>query len=493
MPDLRPMLPELFLFAWSIVVLLFGLGRKERSGDSLIYLTLVGLVITGILIPIAGYGILFKGAFVVDKFAAFFQIVFLLAAFFAVASSHELMKKLSADRGEFFALILMSTTGMMLLASTLELITLYVSLELTTIPLFVLAAYRKDQLSSSEAGLKYLILGALSSAILLYGMSFLYGQTGTTFLWIQQGMFGNDTRILIEQHQNTNTAVVIAIVMLVAGFGFKLALVPFHMWAPDVYEGAPTAITSFLSVASKGAGVVAITRVFYTALAGFSGFHEFVDWGSLVAVLAALAMIVGNITAVLQSNIKRMLAFSSIAHVGYVLVGFVAYPYGKSDPPFGPASILFYMLAYLFANMGAFACVIAFEKNYGSYQIKDYQGLSKHSPGLAIIMTLFLLSLAGIPPLAGFMAKYYVFLAGWQQFPWLVIIGLLTSVIALFYYANIIMQMYFSRGETSLTKARYDRPLLLTLILTAVGTIAVGIYPEPILRFATEAVKTFPF
>jgi NADH-quinone oxidoreductase subunit N len=284
-------------------------------------------------------------------------------------------------------------------------------------------------------------------------------------------------------------ALVMAIIMMVAGFGFKLALVPFHMWAPDVYEGAPTPITSFLSVASKGAGVVAIARVFYMTLPAF---HE-VHWGTFVAVLAAAAMIVGNITAVLQSNIKRMLAFSSIAHAGYVLVGFVALPQGSVVPPYGPTALLFYMVAYLFANMGAFACVIAFEKNYGSYQIKDYHGLSKQSPGLAIIMTLFLLSLAGIPPLAGFMAKYYVFLAGWQQFPWLVIIGLLTSVIALFYYANIIMQMYFSRQETSLTKARYDRPLLLTLILTAIGTVAVGIYPEPILRFATEAVKVFPF
>lgn len=489
MPDLRPMLPELFLFAWAIVVLLFGIGRKERSGDSLIYLTLVGLVITGILIPIAGYGNLFDDTFVVDKFAVFFQIVFLLAAFFAVASSHELMKKLSADRGEFFALILLSTTGMMLLASTMELITLYVSLELTTIPLFVLAAYRKDQLGSSEAGLKYLILGAVSSAILLYGISLVYGLTGTTFLQPALNRLIEQSLPMLLASGNVNMALVMAIVMMVAGFGFKLALVPFHMWAPDVYEGAPTPITSFLSVASKGAGVVAIARVFYATLPAF---HE-VHWGTFVAVLAAAAMIIGNITAVLQSNIKRMLAFSSIAHAGYVLVGFVALPQSSVVPPYGPASLLFYMVAYLFANMGAFACVIAFEKNFGSYQIKDYHGLSKHSPGLAIIMTLFLLSLAGIPPLAGFMAKYYVFLAGWQQFPWLVIIGLLTSVIALFYYANIIMQMYFSRQETSPTKVRYDRPLLLTLILTAGGTVAAGIYPEPIVRFATEAVKVFPF
>jgi NADH-quinone oxidoreductase subunit N len=489
MSDLRPMLPEIFLFVWGIVVLLFGISRKERSRDSLIYLTLLGLVITGILIPLAGYGRLFTDTFVVDKFAVFFQVVFLFAAFFAVASSRSLMDKLPVDRGEFFALILFSTTGMMMLASTLELITLYVSLELTTIPLFVLAAYRKDQLSSTEAGLKYLILGAVSSAILLYGISLIYGLTGTTFLFPVLSRLIEQSVPMLLASGNVNMALVMAIVMMVAGFGFKLALVPFHMWAPDVYEGAPTPITSFLSVASKGAGVVAIARVFLLAFPSFQDPY----WGMFVAVLAAAAMIVGNITAIMQSNIKRMLAFSSIAHAGYVLVGFVAIPQGKEATPFGPASLMFYLAAYLFANMGAFACVIAFEKNYGSYQIKDYQGLSKNSPGLALILTVFLLSLAGIPPLAGFMAKYYVFLAGWNQFPWLVMIGVLTSVIALFYYANIIMQMYFNRQESSLAKARFDRPLLLTLILTAAGTIAVGIYPEPIVRFATEAVKVFPF
>lgn len=488
MSDLRPMLPELFLFAWGIVVLLFGISRKERSGTSLIYLTLFGLVVTGILIPIAGFGNVFGGTFVVDKFAMFFQIVFLFAAFFAVASSQSLTEKLAADRGEYFALILFSTTGMMLLASTLELITLYVSLELTTIPLFVLAAYRKDRVSSSEAGLKYLILGAASSAILLYGISLVYGLTGTTFLLPALSRLIEQSVPMLLTSGEVNMALVMAIVMMVAGFGFKLALVPFHMWAPDVYEGAPTPITSFLSVASKGAGVAAIARVFLLTFPSFQDPY----WGTFVAVLAAAAMIVGNITAVLQSNIKRMLAYSSIAHAGYVLIGFVAVPQGK-ETAFGPASLMFYLAAYLFANMGAFACAIAFAKSTGSYQIKDYQGLSKSSPGLALILTLFLLSLAGIPPLAGFMAKYYVFLAGWRQFLWLVMIGVLTSVIALFYYANIIKQMYFNRQDTDLPKIRFDRPLLLTLILTAIGTIAVGIYPEPIISFATEAVKVFPF
>ncbi len=489
MPDLKLMLPELFLFIWAVVVLVFGISRKERSRDSLIYLTLAGLVITGVLIPIAGYGSLFGETFIVDKYAVFFKIVFLSAAFLAVSSSREFVGKLPADKGEFFSLILLSTIGMMFLTSTAELITLYVSLELTTIPLFVLAAYRKDRLNSSEAGLKYLILGAVSSAILLYGISLVYGLTGTTFLKPALSRLIEQSVPMLLASGNLNMAAVIAMIMMLAGFGFKLALVPFHMWAPDVYEGAPTPITSFLSVASKGAGVAALARVFYSTLPMF---HD-AQWSTYVAVLAALAMIIGNITAVMQSNIKRMLAFSSIAHAGYVLVGFVALPQGKAATPYGPASILVYMMAYLFTNMGAFACAIAFAKNYGSYEIKDYEGLSKNSPGLALLFTIFLLSLAGIPPLAGFVAKYNVFLACWSQFPWLVMVGVLTSVIALFYYANIIKQMYFNRQETKLARAVYDRPLALTLVLTTLGTIAVGVYPEPIVRFATEAVRVFPF
>lgn len=484
------MLPELILFAWSMLLLIYGIGRKERSGNSMIYLSMLGIIITGFSIPITGYGVAFGGTFFVDKISLFFKMIFLGAAFFAVASSSDFMQKLERDRGEYFALMLLSTVGMMFLVSTGELITLYVALELTTIPLFILAAYRKDQLQSSEAGLKYLILGAVSSAILLYGISMIYGLTGTTFLTVALTNLLQQSISMLTYSSNINMALVIGIVMMIAGFGFKLALVPFHMWAPDVYEGAPTPITSFLSVASKGAGVAAFARVFYTTLPSFGEMW----WGTVVAVLAAAAMIVGNVTAVMQSNVKRMLAYSSIAHAGYLLIGFVALPSGGPDAPaYGPASIMFYMLAYLFANMGAFACAIAFSKNFGSYEIKDYQGLSKESPALSAVFMIFLLSLAGIPPLVGFFAKYYIFLAGWQNYSWLVIVGILTSVVALYYYANIIKQMYFNRQESSLTKAKFDSPLVITLALTVVGTILFGIFPESVISFASSAFDAFPF
>jgi NADH-quinone oxidoreductase subunit N len=487
MPNLSLMLPELFLFAWALLVTIVGVLRRGAGQVSLIYLTLLGIVITGLLIPVAGYGELFGKTFIVDKYAVFFKLIFLGAGFFAVASSLDLTKKLKSDHGEFFGLILLSMVGMMFLTSTAELITLYVSLELTTIPLFILAAYRKDELQSSEAGLKYLILGAVSSAILLYGISLLYGLTGTTFLDSTLSRLIEQSVQMLLATKTLNPALLMSIVLMVAGFGFKLALVPFHMWAPDVYEGAPTPITAFLSVASKGAGLAAMARIFYTSLSAFSE----TDWGMMVAVLAALAMIVGNITAVLQSNIKRMLAYSSIAHAGYVLIGFVSLPTGEGGN--GPAALMFYMFAYLFGNMGAFACAIAFAKNFGSYEIRDYRGLSEKSPALSILLLIFMLSLAGIPPLAGFFGKYYIFMAGWTSYQWLVIVGILTSVIALFYYVNVVKQMFFNREQSTLEKAQLDLPLTATLVLTLVGTIGFGIFPEPLIRFATEAVAVFPF
>ncbi len=489
MSELRLMLPELVLFGWAMLLLLYGISRREPGGNTLIYLSMLGIVVTGFAIPIVGFGTAFGGVFIVDKMAVFFKMIFLGAAFFAVASSSNLMQKLKTDRGEFFALVLLSTVGMMFLTSSGELITLYVALELTTIPLFVLAAYRKDSLQSSEAGLKYLILGAASSAILLFGMSMIYGLTGSTFLEIAFGRNLEQSLGMLTLTNEINMGLAIGMIMMIAGFGFKLALVPFHMWAPDVYEGAPTPVTSFLSVASKGAGVAAFARVFYSVLPSFSDYW----WGIIVAVLAAAAMIVGNITAVMQSNVKRMLAYSSIAHAGYLLIGFVSIPAGVNDTAYGPASIMFYMLAYLFANMGAFACAIAFANNYGSYEIKDYQGLSKESPALSIVFMIFLLSLAGIPPMVGFFAKYYIFLAGWPKYSWLVIIGILTSVVALFYYANIIKQMYFNRTESALTKAKFDTPLVITLVLSVAGTILFGIFPESVIKFAVSAFDAFPF
>lgn len=388
----------------------------------------------------------------------------------------DFIKKLSSHQGEYFALLLLSMVGMMFLASAGELITLYVALELTTISLYVLAAYLKNESRSSEAGLKYLILGGISSALLLYGISLIFGLTGTTFL--------KDIKMTLITtfltYQKIGPALILSLIFLIAGFGFKLALVPFHMWVPDVYEGAPTPITAFLSVASKAAGLAAFIRVFFRSFLIFQ-----IDWVLLIAVLAALAMIIGNIIALLQTNIKRMLAYSSIAQIGYILLGVVA------ATSRGVASVSFYLFVYLFANMGAFISAITFSNTTGSDEIKDYAGLSRRSPALAAMMAVFMLSLVGIPPLAGFTGKYYLFSAAIEQkYIWLVVIAILTSVISLYYYVGVIKQMYF---QTSTADKPIAIPMALkvSLIISVIGVLLFGVYPNIFLNFAAQAALVF--
>ncbi len=469
------LLPQTFLFLWAILLFIIDLVRKEKK-HNLAYVALLGIVITIVLVLTSQKGELFAGMFLSDSFSAFFNLIFLLTGFLTIASSVEFTKRLPSNKGEYFGLILLSMVGMMFLASSGELLTLYVSLELTTIPLYVLASYRKDELKSSEAGLKYLILGGISSALLLYGISLIYGLTGTTFLTEVK------TTLIVKflSTGNIGPALVLGFIFMIAGFGFKLALVPFHMWVPDVYEGAPTPITAFLSVASKAAGIVAFLRVFFHSFLVFQ-----VDWVLLMAVLASLAMIIGNIIALLQTNIKRMLAYSSIAQIGYILLGVVA------ATATGTASVAFYTFVYLFANMGAFITAIAFSHNTGSDEIADYAGLSRRSPALAAMMAVFMLSLVGIPPLAGFMGKYYLFSAAIEQkYIWLVVIAILTSVISLYYYLGVVRQMYF-QTSTEEKPISTGTALKTALIICVVGVLLFGIYPNIFLDFASQAASVF--
>jgi len=469
------LVPQIFLFLWAIFVFILDLARKEKK-HNLAYVALLGIVITVVLVLTSQKGELFGGMFQADSFSAFFNLIFLLTGFLTIAASVEFTRRLPSNKGEYFGLILLSMVGMMFLASAGELLTLYVSLELTTIPLYVLAAYRKDELKSSEAGLKYLILGGISSALLLYGISLIYGLTGTTFLTEVK-------TTLIVRFLSTGEigpALVLGLIFMIAGFGFKLALVPFHMWVPDVYEGAPTPITAFLSVASKAAGIAAFLRVFFESFLIFK-----VDWVLLMAVLASLAMIIGNIIALLQTNIKRMLAYSSIAQIGYILLGVVA---ASSR---GVASVAFYTFVYLFANMGAFITAIAFSHNTGSDEIKDYAGLSRRSPALAAMMAVFMLSLVGIPPLAGFLGKYYLFSAAIEQrYIWLVVIAILTSVISLYYYLGVVRQMYF-QASTEENPIATGAALKTALIICVIGVLLFGIYPNIFLDFASQAASVF--
>ncbi len=469
------LVPQIFLFLWAILLFVLDFVTKEKK-HNLSYVALLGIVAATVLTLTSQKGELFGGMFKADSFSAFFSLIFLLTGFLTIAGSVEFTKRLPSHKGEYFGLIFLSMVGMMFLASAGELLTLYVSLELTTIPLYVLASYRKDELKSSEAGLKYLILGAISSALLLFGISIVYGLSGTTSLEEIK------SALLIREFAGANIhpALVLGFIFMIAGFGFKLALVPFHVWVPDVYEGAPTPITAFLSVASKAAGLAAFIRVF---------FHSFliylVDWILLIAVLASLAMIIGNIVALLQTNIKRMLAYSSIAQIGYIMLGAVA------ATSTGAASIAFYVFVYLFANMGAFNIAIAFSNSTGSDKISDYAGLSRRSPALAAMMAVFMLSLVGIPPLAGFVGNYYLFSAAIEQgYIWLVIVAILTSVVSLYYYAGVVRQMYF-RPATDDSPVTAGGMLKIALIISVIGALLFGVYPNVFLEFANRAAAVF--
>jgi proton-translocating NADH-quinone oxidoreductase chain N len=492
--NLTLMLPEIFLFIWALVVFTFDLVSKRKSESAPGYLALLGLLISGAILAVTQYGIGFGNMFVSDPMATFFKIIFLGAAFMAIASSFGItQKKIVNHRGEFFGLILFSTVGMMFLASSKELLSLYIGLELTTIPLFVLAAFYKDNKLSVEAGIKYFVIGAFSSALLLYGLSFLYGLSGTTDLDLIRYNIAN----IHISYRNIGVILIMANITIIAGIGFKLALPPFHQWAPDVYEGAPTPIAAFLSVGSKAVGLVAFAKIFLLGLPAFFGSEMSPnDWGMLVAIASVLAMIIGNVAAIRQNNIKRMLAYSSIAQAGYVMIGMISLNHH------GLASVGYFMFAYMFANMGAFAAVAIFEDNSGSCQIPSYKGLSKTSPFFAISLSVFLLSLVGIPPLAGFMAKYKVFAAAIYQATvnpdssswlyWLVGIALLTSVFSLFYYANVIREMFFSNEDSPYTIS-YSLPSYSVLVIGLVGVILAGLFPEPILNFASEMTSTFGF
>ncbi len=493
--NLQLMLPEIVLFVWALLVITFDIVTKRESGTAVGYFAMAGLVVSGILMAIFGdYGSGFGNMFRNDPMAVFFKVIFLSAAFMTIGSTFGIMQeKIVKHRGEFLGLILFSTVGMMFLASSSELLSLYIGLELTTIPLFVLAGFFKDDRRSVEASIKYLIMGAFSSALLLYGLSFLYGLTGTTDILQMRFNLANTA---LSHGGDIGLILVLATIAVLAGIGFKLALPPFHQWAPDVYQGAPTPITAFLSVGSKAAGLVAFAKIF---VIGLYAFYEPMlspnDWGILVGVLAAAGMIIGNVVAIRQTNIKRMLAYSSIAHAGYIMVGML------SMNELGLSAVGFYMFAYLFTNMGAFAIVTVIEDKTGSCEISSYAGLSKASPFLALSMTIFLLSLTGIPPLAGFFGKFYVFaaaikLAGtggtmhWMY--WLVGVALITSVFALYYYANVMKAMYFTKTDTPL-KVGLNIPALSVIVIGLIGVFLVGLYPEPIIDFAKDIPATSGF
>ncbi|HEX9016260.1 MAG TPA: NADH-quinone oxidoreductase subunit N [Chloroflexota bacterium] len=473
--DITLLLPELILATFASLVIVVDLFLRPTAKDVNLFISLAGIVAAaGAAVGLVGRNTTsFFGMLVVDDYAIFFKLAFLLAAALVALSAVAFLKRHPGAEGEFYGLLLFSTTGMMLMAGTRELISIYVALELTSISLYLLAGIARRDLKSSEASLKYLLLGAMSSAILLYGMALLYGLSGTTDLAGIAKAIGT----------TSSPALLLGMSLVAAGFGFKIAAVPFQMWAPDVYEGAPTPVTAFLSVASKAAGFSVIVRVFVTALPAIQP-----EWVNIFSVLSALTMVLGNVVALSQKNIKRMLAYSSIGHAGYILMGVAAA--GPFNPTAGIPSVMFYLVGYTVTNLVAFGVVVLASRAVPDDTIEGYSGLHRRSPVLALAMAISLLSLAGLPPMVGFFAKFYLFAAAFQAgMIWLVVLGLLMSAVSLFYYTWVIRQMYLV-APASEEPISFPTASFVSVAAALVGVFALGIYSDPFLAFARVAVQT---
>ncbi len=473
--DLGVGLPEVIMCVWSLGVLTLDFACRRRRNAWLGWLSVAGVVVTGFaLIP--GWGetqVAFSGLLVADPFATFFKLVILLAAGLTILIAIRYLGDEGADFGEFYAVVLFATLGMMLMVSTLDLLMIYIGLETMSISIYLLTGFFKHSQRSTEAALKYLLMGAFSSGIILYGMVFLYGTAGSTNL--------KDIGVAVAKQGMGNPAVVVALVLLTAGFGFKIAAVPFHMYLPDVYEGAPTPVAAFLAGGSEVASIGVLIRLFAVAIPGLQ------DAWILLWVLAVLTMTIGNVVAIAQKNVKRMLAYSSIAHVGYVLIGLAA------GTPRAYQAVLFYTFAYCLMKLGAFGLIVLLCRGeVKGDQIEDFNGLAQRSPVAAASMLLFLLSLTGIPPTAGFFGKFYLFGAAIEAgYVWLALLAVVNSAISAFYYLGLVRAMFMTE-ESARTKAlalSWSGALGLALVVTAAGTLVFGLYPTPVYAFITNLVK----
>ncbi len=457
------LMPELIIVLTFIIVAIFDLFNSIQKTFTA-WLTIVGcaiaLYVSVDMLQVGMEGTEFSNMLQVDKYSLFFDVIFLVSTILVVLISMNYLGRTDRRQGEYYLLILLATLGMMLMASGNELIVVFLGLELMSLSLYVLAGYFQRSMASSEAGMKYLLLGAFASGFFLYGIALIYGGAGTTSI----------PKIASAITVNAKSPLLLSgMFLLVVGFGFKVALVPFHQWAPDVYEGAPTSIAAFISAGPKAAGFAAFLRIFLEALQNIQS-----EWIVVVTILAALTMTVGNLVAIAQRNIKRMLAYSSIAHAGYVLVGLAA---ANKD---GISSAMFYLLVYCIMNIGAFGAVILARTEDGeSLVISDYAGLGFKKPLLALFMTLMLLSLAGFPPTAGFVGKFYIFRSAVESGQiWLVIIGAINTAISAFYYLRVVVAMYMREPEAELEFQPYPRLLIVALTLAAIGVVLIGILPS---------------
>ena len=479
--------PEICMLATAAVVILADLFFQRKS--LLAIISLFGLAAAfGFTVYLWGGNTqtTFNNMLVVDKFALFFDLLFPVMAALVILASTDYVSKFDSFQGEYYALVLLSTLGMMLISAAADLISIFVALELISISLYALVGFLKDA-KSTEASLKYLLLGAIASAILLYGMAFVFGFTGKT----QLGDISQVIHNLSLTGASAAPGLMLGLILLIVGFGFKIAAFPFQMWVPDVYEGAPTPITAFLSVASKAAGFAIILRIFYSAFSFPAWLSQ--DWGMIFAILAAIGMTAGNIVAIPQTNIKRMLAYSSIAQAGYLILGIATMGFSPAMNHLGQSSLLFFLAGYAVTNLGAFIAVITLSNKVGSDRISDYDGMGKRAPMISLALTLCLISLTGIPPTAGFMAKFYIFSSAVQHgLLWLVIIAVLNSVVSAYYYLRVVKVMWFNEPKFE-GNVPSSTALRTALIVCCLGVILLGVLPNYAMRLAEMAAKMFAF
>ena len=469
--NLEVVLPELILGGGSMVLLMLGVATRRERGELILWLAIILLVLAGIFVAgREGTTTLFHDSFIVDPFARALKLLTLAGAAVALLMSIDYWRGAGGVKFEFPVLVLLATTGMLMMISANDLIALYVGLELQSLALYVVAAFQRDSARSSEAGLKYFVLGALSSGMLLYGASLVYGFTGSTdFADIAAAV----------QPSGANIGLIFGLVFLMAGFAFKISAVPFHMWTPDVYEGAPTPVTAFFAAAPKLAAMALTVRVLITAFPAVTA-----QWQQIVTFLAIASMALGSFAAIGQTNIKRLMAYSSIGHMGYALVGLAA---GTTE---GVQGVIIYLAIYLAMTLGTFACILAMRRNGRMVEdIDQLSGLSSTSPLMAFLLAMLLFSLAGIPPLAGFFAKFYVFLAAIHAGLYaLAVIGVLLSVVGAYYYLRIVKIMYFDAPAERFEPM--DMPLAAVLGITGLFILLYFVYPAPLVAFADAAAKS---
>jgi NADH-quinone oxidoreductase subunit N len=466
-------LPLLIVTGTALVVMVADLWLEGPDREGLGWIGIIGLIAAAIAAVTLWKTHIssFSDTIVLDRYGLFFTLLFCTAAALTLLMSMSYLELTDIATGDYYSLVLFATAGMVLMATATDLIVIFLGLEVMSIAVYVLAGIWRSQMRSNEAALKYFLLGAFATGFLLFGIALLYGATGSTVL-------GQIAAALTKPAPEQHTMIIAGMALLIVAFGFKVAAVPFHVWTPDVYEGAPTAITAMMAVAVKAAAFAAFARIFLHTFKPLSA-----DWNGVLWVLAALTMTVGNVTALLQQNIKRMLAYSSIAHAGYLLVGMVA------GGELGGSAVLFYLIGYTLMTLGAFAVVIAIgRRGEPNENLDDYAGVGFRSPFLGAAMVIFMLSLAGIPPLVGFVGKFYIFSAAVKSgYIGLAVIGVLNSVISVYYYVGVLVRMYMTEGAPEVVQPTSRPYLFATLLLTIAGTVMFGLFPSALFDLARQS------